>query len=59
MHRATVVGDKNSMRSKVHDYDNCFLKHHLDRNNDPLVKWKDSSSGKAFEALNPPGKVLP
>jgi transposase InsO family protein len=43
----------------VHDVNNCFLKHHPDRNNDPLIKWKDSSSGKAFAALNPPWKVLP
>jgi hypothetical protein len=43
----------------VHDVNNCFLKNHPDRNNDPLIKWKDSSSGKAFAALNPPWKVLP
>ncbi len=43
----------------VHDANNCYLKHHPDHNNDPLIKWKDSSSGKAFAALNPPWKVLP
>ena len=41
----------------VHDANNCYIKHHPDHNNDPLIKWKDSSSGKAFAALNPPWKV--
>jgi hypothetical protein len=42
-----------------HSYSNCFLRHHPNWNTDPLVKWKDSSSGKAFAALTPPHMFLP
>jgi hypothetical protein len=43
--------DKN--QEAEHSYSNCFLRHHPNWNTDPLVKWKDSSSGGAFAALTP------
>jgi hypothetical protein len=42
-----------------YSYSNCFLRHHPNWNTDPLVKWEDSSSGKAFAALTPPHMFLP
>jgi hypothetical protein len=49
----------DAKQKAVHDYSNCFLRLHPNWNNDPLVKWKDSTSGKAFAALNPPFMFLP
>jgi hypothetical protein len=43
----------------VHTVDNCYLKNHEDRNTNHNIRWKDSSSGKAFAALTPPWNVLP
>ena len=46
-------------QGKVHTTENCYLKHHEDRNSDLSVTWKNSKAGKVFAAMDPPHNVLP
>jgi transposase InsO family protein len=49
----------DNKQNAIHTVDNCYLKHHEDRNTNHNVRWKDSASGKAFAALTPSWNVLP
>jgi hypothetical protein len=46
-------------QNAIHSVDNCYFKHHEDRNTNHNVRWKDSIPGKVFAALSHPWNVLP